>query len=254
MIRWIKRIFRFNKSIYTERKANLDELKKLSQLEKSLDFKIKDRSVFLKALTHRSYLEVNPEVEKSNERLEFLGDAVLNLVTAKLLFHKFQDENEGYLTKKRAFLVNREKLSAAAEKFGLKDVMFYNKKYIGDFGEGIKTILADAMEALIGAVYLEKGIHAAEKFISKHILQEVNEYSDFFVDTNYKGQLLEYTHANKLEPPKYKVINEKGPEHNKEFTVEVYISGELKGVGKGNNKKNAEQDASKQALKKIRNL
>ncbi|MFA3781966.1 ribonuclease III [Melioribacteraceae bacterium 4301-Me] len=253
MISWLKRIISLNIPHYRSKLLlSAEEKRKLSLLQKVLGFRIKNKSLFLKALTHRSYLEVYPNLEKSNERLEFLGDAVLNLISAKFLFKRFPYENEGYLTKKRAFLVNKEKLYASASKMGLKDIVLFNNKYIGNSSEGLKTILADALEALIGAIYLEKSISDAEKFISKWILSEVNDYPDFFVDTNYKGQLLEYTHAKKLEQPKYKVVNEIGPEHNKEFTVEVSIAGEIFGVGKGNNKKNAEQEASKNALIKLK--
>ncbi len=254
MISWIKKFFKTEHDTYTSRKANRGELEKLAKLEQILRFKVRSKSIFLKALTHRSYLELHPDIEKSNERLEFLGDAVLNLIVAKLLFQKFPKEEEGNLTKKRAFLVNREKLSEAAEDLKLREVIFYNKKYIGDSVEGMKTILADAFEALVGAIYIEKGIKKAEQFISKWIVDPIDEDSDFFVDTNYKGQLLEYTHARKLDTPRYRVADEQGPEHQKEFTVEVFIGDELVGIGKGNNKKNAEQDASQAALKKLNRL
>lgn len=220
-------------------------------LESLLGFKIKNKSLFLKALTHTSFLEVHPELEKSNERLEFLGDSVLNMIVAHYLFENYQEEGEGFLTKARAALVNRNRLYEVAEKINLKDFLLYNEKYINENEEGFKTILADAIEALIGAIFLEKGIKFAEKFILKNIIAPYEKNHEYLIDTNYKGQLLEYTHANKLDIPKYVVVSQEGPEHKKEFTVDVYIGDVKFGSGKGKNKKAAEQNASKSALLKL---
>ncbi len=223
-------------------------------LESLLGFKIKNKIIYLSALTHTSFLELHPELEKSNERLEFLGDSVLNLVVAKYLFENYSEEGEGFLTKARASLVNRNRLYDISEKIGLKNFLLYNEKYIGENEEGFKTILADTVEALIGAIFIDKGFKTANKFILKNIILPYEKSHDYLIDTNYKGQLLEFTHANKLDTPKYVVISEEGPQHKKEFTVEVYIGSEKFGTGKGKNKKAAEQNASKIALSQLSRL
>lgn len=245
----IKKLF---KRRNTEIEVTSEEIGiKIDALEKVLNFEISSKSFYIKALTHRSYLEIYPDLEKSNERLEFLGDSVLNMVVAKYLFEKYKEEGEGYLTKARANLVNRDNLFKAAESLGLINFILFNRKYLKDSKEGFKTILADAFEALVGAIFLDKGIGQAETFINKWIINPARSNQEFLIDTNFKGQLLEYTHANKLEVPRYVLQKEEGPEHNKEFTIEVHIGDRLMGVGKGFNKKSAEQEASKIALENL---
>lgn len=226
--------------------------KNLTILESTLGFSIRNKNYYIKALTHRSYLELYPELKKSNERLEFLGDSVLSMVVGKYLFENYPDEEEGFLTKSRSLLVNRERLADAAEEIGLQNFILYNKKYIRDSVEGLQTILADGLEALIGAIFLDKGLKRAEEFIITQIVQPLEEDDAFLVDTNYKGQLLELTHLEKLKPPRYVVRKEIGPAHKKEFTIEVYVGDDLLGVGFGKNKKSAEQEASRVALEKIK--
>ncbi len=223
---------------------------KLKLLEAVLEFPIRNSSFYVKALTHRSFLELHPDLLKSNERLEFLGDSVLSLIIANYLFSNYPDEGEGFLTKARASLVNRDNLASVAEEIGLENLILFNKKYIRDSVYGLKSIMADGLEALIGAIFLDKGLSAAEAFINKKIIKTTID-DLFFVDTNYKGQLLEITHARKMPPPRYKVKEEIGPPHKKQFTIEVYIGDELFGVGFGSNKKTAEQEASREALAKL---
>ncbi len=222
-------------------------------LESLLGFKIKNVNHYLNALTHSSFLELHPELQTSNERLEFLGDSVLNLIVAKYLFENYEKEGEGFLTKARASLVNRNRLCDVAEKINLRNFILYNEKYIGEYEEGFKTILADSLEALIGAIFIDKGYKTAYNFVLKRIIMPYEKNHEYLIDTNYKGQLLEFTHANKLEAPKYIVVSKEGPEHNKEFTVDVYIENKKLGTGKGKNKKAAEQNASKIALSKLLN-
>lgn len=225
----------------------------VNSLESLLGFKIKNVNIYLKALTHRSFLEIHPELEKSNERLEFLGDAVLNMIVAHYLFENYSDEEEGFLTKTRASLVNRYHLYDVSEKIQLKKYLLFNQRYIGESEDGFKTILADTLEALIGAIFLDQGLIAAEKFVLGKIIYPYEENQEYLIDTNYKGQLLEYTHANKLDSPHYVIVSIEGPEHRKEFTVDVYIGEEKLGTGKGKNKKTAEQNAARIALSKLKN-
>lgn len=225
---------------------------KLESLQNILGFKIDNPFFYIKAITHRSYLELNPELEKSNERLEFLGDSVLNMVVAKYLFEIYPNEGEGFLTKARSSLVNRERLFQTAENLDLKSFLMYNHRYLGDSLEGLKTILADCLEAVIGAIYLDKGIKVVENFILGNLLIPNEEDSGYLVDKNYKGQLLEFTHAKKLEQPRYIVSKVEGPEHKREFTIDVYIGDKLLGTGRGGSKKSAEQDASRIALSQLK--
>lgn len=227
--------------------------KKLKALESVLGFNIGEKSFYVKALTHRSFLEIEPKLGKSNERLEFLGDSVLGVIVAEYLFKNFQRDTEGFLTKARARLVNKAMLAEAANLINLKDYILFDKRYIKSSQKGMDTISADAIEALIGAIYLDKGLEKAEGFVVKHIILPFINTDKFKRDENYKGQLLEYTHANKLNPPIYKLVREEGPEHLKEFTIEVFIGNDSYGVGIGRNKKTTEQEAAKQALLKIKN-
>lgn len=226
---------------------------KEKELNKVLGFTIKNKALYLKSFTHRSYLELFPELEKSNERLEFLGDSVLNMSVAKYLFNTNRNKDEGFLTKARAYLVNRDNLFNSSQRIGLSNFLLLNKKYLVNSKEGMKTVLADATEALIAAIYLDKGEEVTDKFIYKYVVAPYVNTDFVKADNNYKGQLLELAHANKIGHPHYKVIDEKGPEHKKEFTVEVYIGDKFYATGTGGNKKNAEQEASKVALEILNN-
>lgn len=253
MFGYIKRKIRF---LFLKKKFNegIDKnfLKNFIGLQKLIGFKISNPNLYLKALTHRSYLEVNPTLTKSNERLEFFGDSVLNMVVAKFLLKKFPKKNEGFLTKVRAAIVNRYHLSKSAEELGLDKLILFNDKYLRGSKDGFQTIMADALEALIAAIYLDKGIKKTEKFIHKKIIKSFEFEKEFLIDKNYKGQLLEYTHAKKLPIPYYKVVNEEGPSHSKKFNIQVFIGDEIYGEGSGKNKKVAEQEASRMALQKFK--
>lgn len=222
------------------------------KLESLLGFKIHNPNLYLKAFTHRSYLEINPNLDKSNERLEFFGDSVLSMVVAQYLLIKFPDEGEGFLTKVRSAIVNRYHLYNAANEINLQDLILFNEKYLRGSQDGFQTIMADTIEALIGAIYLDRGIKKAEYFIHKNIIKSFSFEEEFLVDTNYKGQLLEYCHSKKLPLPLYKVISEEGPSHSKKFTVQVLIGNDVVGEGNGKNKKLAEQEASKNAMQMIK--
>lgn len=224
---------------------------KLKALVDILGFKISQPEYFIKALTHRSYLEILPELKKSNERLEFLGDSVLGAVVAEYLFKKYPEEGEGFLTKARARLVNKALLADAAELMGLKNFILFDKRYIKSSLKGMHTIQADAFEALIGAIYLDAGLEVSRKFILKRIIKPFINTEKFKSDQNYKGQLLEFAHAQKMETPIYRVVREEGPEHQKTFTIDVLIGNEIFGSGQGKNKKQTEQEAAKIALEKL---
>ncbi len=234
--------------------SNLDATIKrnLLSLQSSLSISIKNPIYYIKALTHSSFLDLHPQLGKSNERLEFLGDSVLSMIVGKYLFKNYPDEEEGFLTKARSSLVNRERLAEAAEEFGLQNIILYNQRYLKDSIEGVQTILADSLEAIIGAIYMDQGLKRVEQFIISRLINPLEGDDSFLVDTNYKGQLLELSHLYKMPPPRYNVEKEEGPSHNKAFTIEVFIGDELMGVGFGKNKKSAEQEASLKALQKLK--
>jgi len=212
---------------------------------------IRNREYFIKALTHRSFLDISPELKKNNERLEYLGDAVLDLIVSEYLFKNFPDEDEGFLTKSRSHLVDKKSLADAAEAINLERFILYNKKFLRGSEGGLRTILADAMEALIGAIYLDQGLAEAAKYVKRYIIRPGVKSGTLHADKNYKGQLLEFTHINKWDNPLYVCVKEDGPQHSKTFTIHAIVNGVVAGEGVGKNKKGAEQMAAKQALDKL---
>ncbi len=237
-----------NKSKYISR---LLTPQKFAELEKLVGFSIKNRSYFIQALMHRSFLEQNSGYAVSNERLEFLGDSILNLAVAEYLYEEFPDKDEGFLTKVRAKLVNRVALADAAEEINLANFLLISKNLSNNFKNGSRTVLADALEALIGAVYLDNGLNAAKDFIGRVLIESNMKDGVYLIDENFKSQLLEYSQANKMENPVYTVIKEEGPQHNRIFTIQVTIGDIEYGMGKGKNKKSAEQNAAHDALTKL---
>ena len=224
---------------------------KFNQLEKVIGTTIGNKKIYLEALIHRSYLEENEQFSLSNERLEFLGDSVLNLIIGEYLFNKFPQEEEGFLTKVRAKMVNRNALSLVADNLNMGELLIISSSVPKSITHNSKSMLSDALEALIGAIYLDKGIDTCKKFIQTNILEPALKNGEHLVDENYKSQLLEYAQANKLAIPVYQIVSEEGPHHDKTFIAEVIIGEKVLGEGKGKSKKEAEQNAAQVALKKV---
>ena len=179
---------------------------------------------------------------KDYERLEFLGDAVLDLLTSEWLFLETTEE-EGIMSQLRSLIVKDETLTEVGKELGIdKHLRTYSRYQV------VETDLEDVVEAIIGAVYLDAGLNQAGKFINRWIITPSLEDGSYRIDKNYKGQLLELTHAKKLPPPIYNVIKEEGEEHNKTFTIEVIIDNKNCGTGQGRSKKDAEQLAAEKAL------
>ena len=218
--------------------------KTLNQLEKLIGHKINNQQLFIEAFSHRSVVD-RKKFKASNERLEFLGDAVLSFAIAYALFKNFPENDEGFLTKTRSNFVNKNTLYDAGVRINLVDYLFISRELLASANMGIKTIVADAFESLIGAIYLDLGFDTAYKFINRYLLEPNLKIGLHLIDENYKSQLLELTQAVRLENPKYVVIKEEGPEHDRVFTVSVSVSNEELGIG---NKKTAEQDAAKHAF------
>lgn len=224
---------------------------KITELENILGFQIRNKSHYIRALMHRSFLEHLESDDDSNERLEFLGDSVLSLVVAEYLFNNFPDQDEGFLTKVRAKIVNRVALSDSAETLGLHKYILVSRNLSNKFTVASKTVLSDALEALIGAIYLDHGLPECNKFIKRILIEPNIKEGEYLIDENFKSQLLEYAQGTKHDIPSYSVIAEEGPQHERIFTIEVTIGNKIKGIGKGRNKKSAEQEAAKDALSKI---
>lgn len=224
---------------------------KFRKIEKLIGCKINNHYYFVRAFLHRSYLEQNSELETSNERLEFLGDAVLSVIVADYLFKKYPDEDEGFLTKARAKFVNKLALADAADSIGLSEFLLVGKNLSTTFTQNSKTIQADAFEALIGAIYLDNGLEAARYFITRVLIDPFTKAGIHLIDENYKSQLLEYVQSKKMDIPVYSVVKEEGPHHDKIFTIKVFITEQEFGVGKGKSKKIAEQNAAEMAFKKL---
>ncbi|GAB1347952.1 ribonuclease III [Ignavibacteriales bacterium] len=221
--------------------------KDFKKLEELIGKKITNPDKFIEALTHRSALDQN-KFKISNERLEFLGDAVLGMVTAETLFSMFPQTNEGILTKMRSNLVNKNNLFEVAQVINLYQFLFIQEELVNSQSQGIKSILADAIEALIGVIYTEYGYATAKDFIHKFILEPGLTKGVHVTDENYKSQLLELIQKKKVELPRYYVVDESGPEHERIFTVRVSVGLQVLGEGSGRNKKSAEQVAAKMAL------
>ncbi|TVR15913.1 MAG: ribonuclease III [Balneolaceae bacterium] len=208
--------------------------------------------IFEQALRHRSIVD-NEKFDsfETYERLEFLGDAVLDLIVTEILFEKFPAENEGFLTKLRAKIVRGDTLYQMAQKLDLNTYLEIGDRAAGQGIEYSKSVLSDVYESLIAAIYVTAGYEKAFQFVQNNIetllnLEEVVNQVD-----NYKSVLMEYSQSLKLKLPKYSVVSEHGPGHNKTFHVAVFIENEKMGEGSGKSKKQAEQQAAKAALEKI---
>ncbi len=202
------------------------------------------------ALTHRSWVNEHAHIRESNERLEFLGDAILEFIVSKELYNRFPDKEEGYLTALRANLVNTVNLSQIAQKLELGEKLFLSKGEEETGGRTNQSILADTVEAIIGALYIDGGVEKSEDFIYKHLLIEIDQkLTQPLKDA--KSRLQEHVQSQGYLAPKYEVIEEVGPDHNKIFTIEVLVNGSRWGIGNGKNKSEAAQSAAADALSKI---
>jgi len=213
---------------------------------------IHNEVLFATALTHRSAIDfLDKEKFVSNERLEFLGDAVLDLVIAEHVYKLYPNFNEGALTKLRSQLVNAKILAHYAKRFNLGKVLIVSESAEQNGVRESETALADAFEALIGAVYLDSGYDKARAFLETTMLQHTNFAALIDSDQNFKSALLEYAQGERLTLPYYFVISEEGPPHKKVFTVGVRLGDEVLGEGTGKSKKTAEQMAAKEAFTKL---
>ena len=218
--------------------------------EKRIGYQFRERRLLESAFTHRSYLNENRSPGREhNERLEFLGDAVLELVVTEFLFAKYPDKPEGDLTAYRAALVNTISISEAATKLGINDFLLLSRGEARDTGRARQIILANAFEALIGALYLDQGYVMAKDFIAKQLFSKADEIVEKRLWQDAKSRFQEVAQELVGITPSYKLIDQRGPDHDKHFLVGAFIGLEKIATGEGKSKQEAEQDAAEAALK-----
>ncbi len=226
---------------------NIEEYQNFAR--EKLGFEFNNPELLLTALTHRSYVnEHRASVKEHNERLEFLGDAVLELVTSDFLYRSY-DEPEGIMTAWRSALVRTESIGAAGEELGYEPLVRLSKGEKHGSDRAHAVILADCFEAVIGAIYLDQGYDTAKDFIAKHILVKIDKILEDGSWRDPKSYLQELAQHVDGATPSYRVLNEEGPDHNKTFTVGVYVAKQLKGTGSGHSKQEAEGNAASEAVK-----
>lgn len=268
------------KRIFTPRRAINVDGKRLPELEGVIGYRFRDPSLLVRALLHRSYSSNGRAVdgtvmgegrdsndagttgsgarqkrseETSNERLEFLGDAVLSLVVNHFLYSKYPEKREGALTKMKSVIVSKAILAHYAKKHDLGGFILMSENAQRSRVSEADSVLADTLEALFGAVFLDGGFAAAQKCVMSILLSDLKDIFYNEDNVNYKSLLQEYIQALHKVPPRYQVRSTTGPEHDKEFIVEVSVKGNVLSSGEGKTKKLAEQEAAKEAYKKLLN-
>ncbi len=223
------------------------------KLEKKIGVDFSDSDLLRQALTHRSYINEHPEfVLGHNERLEFLGDAVLEIVVTEHLFLHFADTPEGDLTNWRASLVNAKMLYVVAQEIGLEDYIYLSKGEERDRNKKSRSfILANAVEALIGAIYLDKGIAAAKGFIDTYILSHLQEILENRLYLDPKSRFQEIAQEREGVTPHYQILEESGPDHAKLFKVGLFLDSKMIATGEGSSKQEAQVSAAQQGLKEL---
>jgi len=207
-----------------------------------------DYALLEEALTHRSYLNEHKDAKAHNERLEFLGDAVLELAVTHFLFMKYPSKPEGELTAFRSALVNTVSLAESADAIGLNDLLLLSKGERKDTGRARQIILANAFEALLGAIYLDQGYEAAETFIATHLHPKIDDIVRTRAWQDAKSRFQELAQEKRGHTPVYRTLAETGPDHDKAFTIGVFVGEEEIARGEGHSKQEAEQAAAQAAI------
>lgn len=224
-------------------------MKDFLPLEKKLNLKFKNKDLLIQAFCHRSYLNENPDFYLShNERLEFLGDAVLELAVTEYLYQKYPKKSEGELTNWRAALVNAKQLGDLAKDLDLNEFLLLSRGEAKELGKARMYILANTFEALIGAIYLDQGYQAAKEFVEKKLIKKLPEIIKKGLFRDAKSHFQEEAQERAGITPTYKVLEEWGPDHAKHFIVGVFLNEELAAKGEGSSKQEAELEAAKNAL------
>jgi ribonuclease III len=224
-------------------------MKDFSLLEKKLNLKFKNKDLLIQAFCHRSYLNENPDFYLNhNERLEFLGDAVLELIVTEEIYQKYPKKPEGELTNWRAALVNAKMLSKVSKDLGFNDFLLLSRGEAKELGKARQYILANTFEALIGAIYLDRGYKASEDFIKRYLIVKLPEIIKKGLFRDAKSRFQEEAQEKAGITPTYKVLEEWGPDHARHFIIGVFLNRKLAAKGEGSSKQEAEEKAAKNAL------
>jgi ribonuclease-3 len=225
-------------------------MKDFAPFEKKLGLKFKNKDLLTQAFVHRSYLNENPDFRlDQNERLEFLGDAVLELIITEYLYKEYPQKAEGELTNWRAALVNAKMLTQIAEELGFNDFLLLSRGETKELGKARQYILANTFEAFIGSLYLDSGYQEADKFIKTYLLKKLPDIIEHKLYKDAKSHFQEQAQEKAGITPLYKVMKEWGPDHKKKFTVAVFLGEDMVAEGEGYSKQEAEEQAAKGALK-----
>jgi ribonuclease III len=227
-------------------------MRPFSELQQQIAFTYRDPHLLERALTHKSYANEN-RLSEHNERMEFLGDSVLSLVVSELLMNALPGASEGELSRIRAAVVSEPSLAAVAREIGLGEYLLVGRGEEQTGGRDKDSLLADSLEALVASLYLDSGIEQAGAFITRFFRDRIDRAQTAGGTADHKTELQELCQERLKTLPEYRVVSESGPDHRKEFTVELSIRGEVYGLGIGRNKKEAEQRAAKEALEKLSN-
>lgn len=227
----------------------------IPECEDRLHLQFQDKSLLQRALTHRSYLNEHPEFPlEDNERLEFLGDAVLDFLTGEYLYHRFPEEREGTLTSLRSVLVRTETLAELARRIGLGECLYLGRGEEESGGRDRPAILCGAFEALVGALYLDQGLDTVREFLLPLLEPELDRALRLHLEKDPKSLLQELAQGELGHTPRYHTISAEGPDHARTFTVEVTIGGVPYGRGRGSSKQAAAREAARQAIKRLESL
>lgn len=228
-------------------------MNKIEEFEKVIGVSFINKQLLRDALTHRSYVNEHKECKTHNERLEFLGDAVLELVVSDYLFHKFSARAEGELTSFRSALVKTESLADTATTLSIGEYLLLSKGEEDTGGRTKNYLLANTFEAIVGAMYLDQGYNTCKEFIYSNLIQKLTDIVKNRLDIDSKTKIQEIAQAKYKVTPIYEVTNEQGPDHDKEFTVVVKINDRIIGEGKGSSKQRAEEEAATKGIMYIKN-
>lgn len=222
----------------------------LVDLQSHLSYRFQNTKILEQALTHSSLVEKQPSHKYSYERLEYLGDAVLELIITDYLYHRFPSDTEGELTRKRAAIVNKSTLASISNNLSLSDFIRSQTVPTNPI-EKSESVLSDVFEAIVGGIYIDNGMETARSVILNLMNLDQLEHEDEFPLRNYKGELIEYCHTHSIPLPQFQTVEKSGPDHSRQYKIAVLIDGNVYGVGEGPSKKKAGKQAAQEALFKI---
>ncbi len=229
--------------------------KNSEELMEKINYRFKNEGYLKEALTHRSFSNENDKTKKfDNEKLEFLGDAVLNLITTEYIYNLEKDKNEGELAKLKSQIISEPVFSSIANDLKLGDYLYLSNGEILSGGRERKSILGDAFEALMGAIFKDSDYYTTKDIALKFLLEKINNLEEIEGTGDYKTILQEVFQSKYRKMPEYELLSTKGPDHNKEFKIAVKLDNKIYGVGIGKSKKEAEKNAAREALEKIEEL